>query len=235
MSIFRPGEFNITEKAMELCAFKEGARLLEIGSGEGDTGAHLMKKYGVTVEGLELDLEKIRISKEKHPEVSVKYGDGEFLEDFSSFSMDGVIMECVLSLINLPDEALHEAYCVLKKGGKLFISDLYIKNPDEKQIQAAKIEAERMAKIPHESNSCSEDCAEEHKKRAVNFRIGTSFLKDPLIEYLEEVGFQVEFWEDRSADLDTFVAERILNGESLEGCKAEKGTGYFMLIAKKPE
>ena len=34
-------------------------------------------------------------------------------------------MQDVLPLINLPDEALHEAYCVLKKGGRLVIVDEY--------------------------------------------------------------------------------------------------------------
>ncbi len=234
MSLVRPGKFDITDRAMEICALKKGAEVLDVGCGDGTAAEYLQDKYGYQMTGIDLSLAKISEGKERNGDLDLRMGDGEFLDDFTSFSFDCVMMECTLSLINLPDEALHEAYCVLKKGGKLFISDLYLKNPDPKQVKAIKIEADRQAKIPHKEGDC-----EEGKQRFVDFRFEGAFLKEPLIAYLEEIGYHVIAFEDRSADLDTYVAETILQEGSLDNCitcaKGKKGVGYFMLVAEKPE
>lgn len=234
MSLIRPGKFDITDRAMGLWGLKKGAEVLDIGCGDGTAAEYIQDKYGYRMTGIDLNLAKISEGKERNCGLDLRMGDGEFLDEFPSFSFDGVMMECTLSLINLPDEALHEAYCVLKKGGKLFISDLYLKNPDPKQVQAIKIEADRQAKIPHKEGDCDED-----KMRFVDFRFEGAFIKEPLIRYMEEVGFTVKAFEDRSADLDTYVAETILQEGSLDNCitcaKGKKGIGYFLLVAEKPE
>ena len=76
--------------------------------------AYFSEKKGLKAEGIDISLAAISEAREKHPDIAVKFGDGEFLDDYSSFTFDGVFMQDVLRLINLPDEALHEAYCVLK-------------------------------------------------------------------------------------------------------------------------
>ena len=63
-----------------------------------------------------MNLRFIEEGSKANPDLDIRLGDGEFLDDFSSKTFDGVFMECVLSVINMPDEALHEAYCVLKKA-----------------------------------------------------------------------------------------------------------------------
>lgn len=234
MSLVRPGKFDITDKAMEICALKKGAAVLDVGCGDGTAAEYLQEKYGYQMTGIDMNLAKISEGKERNSQLDLRMGDGEFLDDFPSFSFDCVMMECALSLINLPDEALHEAYCVLKKGGKLFISDLYLKKPDPKQVKAIKIEADRQAKIPHKEGDC-----DDGKQRFVDFRFQGAFLKEPLIAYLKEIGYHVVAFEDRSADLDTYAAETILQEGSLDSCvtcaKGQKGVGYFMLVAEKPE
>ena len=180
--------------------------------------------------------------KTRNPDLDIKYGDGEFLDDFPSFSFDGVAMECVLSLINLPDEALHEAYCVLKKGGKLFVSDLYIKNPDPGFATALKIESERQSRKPHKEGECGTDCEEEHRNRLSTFRASGRFLMEPLMEQLTEIGYTNIKWEDCSMELNNFVAEKLMKDGCLEGCLCDEAihpkdsfkTGYFMLTAEKP-
>jgi len=231
--MLRPGKFEITDKAMKICKIKKGGKVLEIGCGNGDTTEHLEKEYEYDVSAIDLDLDMISKAKARGLKANIKYGDGEFLEDFTSLSFDGVVIECVLSLINLPDEALHEVWCILKKGGKLFISDLYIKKPEKKLIEEVKMAAEKQAKTPHEDGSCSDDCAEDHKERIVEFRHEGRFLLAQLEEFLESIGFTVTYTEDRSKDLDNYVAEKIMNGETME--EGKKGTGYFMLIAEKTE
>jgi len=241
MSILRPGEFRITDRAMELCAFQKGAAILDIGCGEGDVIQHLEEKYGYTMSGIDLNLEMVRKAKELNPNAAIKYGDGEFLEDFFSFSFDCVLLECVLSMVNMPDEALHEAYCVLKKGGKLCISDMYIKDPEPELLVALDIEAKRQQSTPHKEGSC-DDCAEDHENRAVNFRLAGRFVEEPLKKQLIEIGYTNLHWEDCSVELDNFVAQTLMDCGSLDGCciakdfdpKDKHKTGYFLLVAEKP-
>ncbi len=238
MAILRPGEFDITDKATEAAGLKKGDRVLDIGCGEGDTVAHLSEKYGLKAEGIDMNLSRISTAKEKHPGIDVKFGDGEFLDGYSSYTFDGIYMECVLSMINIPDEALHEAYCVLKKGGKLIISDLYEKDPDPKQLKAIKIEADRQSRIPHKEGDCENDI-----QRFVDFRFRGAFFKDPLIAQLKEIGYKVTLFEDRSQDLDNYVAQTMMDEGSLENCCTNLETevngrkrriGYFLIVAEKP-
>jgi ubiquinone/menaquinone biosynthesis C-methylase UbiE len=232
--MLRPGAFTITDKGLELCNLKKGDKVLEIGCGEGETTERLEKHYGFDVSAVDTSLEMVRLTKDRQLKANILLGDGEFLDDFVSRSMDGVVMECVLSLINLPDEALHEVFCLLKEGGKLFISDLYIKNPDPALLRAVDIEASRQNKISHASASCSDECAEDHKKRIVNFRHKGVLLLEPLKEAMKEMGFQIVAWEDFSLELDAYIAESILSEkEPILHATMPKNTGYFMLVAEK--
>ena len=70
-----------------------------------------------------------------------------------AFNLPANFPYCCL-LYTSPDEALHEAYCVLKKGGKLVIVDEYHKDPDPKKMKAVAIEAQRQSKIPHKEGDC---------------------------------------------------------------------------------
>lgn len=234
MTILRPGKFDITDRGMELAGLKKGSRLLDIGCGEGDTVAHLSEDLGMNAEGIDMNLSRISTAKKKHPGINVRFGDGEFLDDYSSFTFDGILMECVLSLINIPDEALHEAYCVLKKGGKLIISDLYYRNPDPKQMKAVAIEAKRQSMIPHKEGDC-----EENPVRFVDFRFEGAFYEEPLRKQLEDIGYDVIAFEDRSIELDEFVAQHIMDGGSMEdlfedvNLDGKQKIGYFLLVAEK--
>lgn len=235
MTLLRPGEFDITDRGIELAGLGKGDRCLDIGCGEGDTVAHLCEDMGIIAEGIDMNLSMISSAKEKHPGINVKFGDGEFLDDYMSFTFDGVLMECVLSLINIPDEALHEVYCVLKKGGRLIISDLYYREPDPKQMKAVKIEAERQSKVPHKEGDC-----EDSPKRFVDFRFEGAFYEAPLKKQLEEIGYKIIAFEDRSRELEEFAARHLMEGGNLEDLITDvkpgsgKKLGYFLLVAEKP-
>lgn len=234
MSLLRPGKFDITDKAMGIWNLPKGARVLDVGCGDGTSTEYVGSKYGFDITGIDMSLKAINEGKKRNPELDLRMADGEFLDEFSSYTFDGIMMECSLSLINLPDEALHEAYCVMKKGGRLFISDLYFKNPDPKLVKSVAIESARQAKIPHREGDCEED-----RQRLVEFRFEGAFFKEQLIRYMEdEVGFKVTAFEDRSGELDEYVGEKILQDGSLDSCvtacKGKKGIGYFMLVAEKP-
>lgn len=239
MALKRPGEFNITDRALEIADYKKGSRILDIGCGEGDTVNHL-NELGMEAEGIDMNLESIRIAGERYPGINVRFADGSFLDEYMSFTFDGVTFECSLSMINQPDEALHEAYCVMKKGGRLIITDLYEIDPDPQQVKAVEIEAARQARIPHQEGDCDEGTV----MRFVNFRYEGAFYKDALIKMMEEeIGYKVIAFEDRTQDLDNYVAQTLMDEGSLEhlctNLKWEidgkkRKIGYFILVAQKP-
>ena len=236
MTLQRPGGRELTDRGLELAGLREGSRILDIGCGEGDTVAHLAEDCNMKAEGIDMNLAAINTAKERHPGIDVKLGDGEFLDDYMSHTFDAIFMECVLSLINIPDEALHEAYCVLKKGGKLILSDLYYKEPDPKKLRAVKIEAMRQAALPRKEGAC-----EENPTRFVDFRLKGAFFEHPLKAQLEEIGYKIVAFEDRSGDLDNYVAQHLMDGGKMEDlmCGADFSSddkiGYFLLVAEKPE
>ena len=119
-----PGGLELTERAFETCVLPDNAKVLDVGCGTGRTAAWLKKRFALQVTGIDISPEAIALAKENVPDAEFFEGDGEFL-DFPSYTFDCVLMECTLSLISKPLEAVHEAFCVLKDGGKLIISDLY--------------------------------------------------------------------------------------------------------------
>lgn len=234
--MIRPGAFDITHRGLALAAVPAGARCLEIGCGQGETVACLSETYGYKVSAVDTSLEMVRKAKERNPQADISYGDGEFLDNFCSKSFDLVVMECVLSLINMADEALHEIYCVLKKGGRLFISDMYLPKVDPLQIKVLAMEAKIEAARQRKHQECGDG---KDIRRAVAFRTGGCLLLDQLRNTLDDMGFVNVVMEDRTKDLQEYVAKMIMRGDcgGEERCldirKYPKGTGYFLLVAEK--
>lgn len=218
----RPGGSQLTQRAMELCNFPKGAKILDVGCGYGTTVEFLQSNYHVDAVGIDLSTTLLERGKARNPNLNLLYGDAEML-DFPSLSFDGIFMECVLSLADNLTETLHETYCVLKKGGKLVISDFYIKNGE---------------KANAENRGGSKNCLDE------------AFVPEELKATLSEMGFQILFWEDKNKELKEFTATLIMHygslnaffesvleegGESsfLSGIGNNRGLGYFLLIAEK--
>ena len=233
MALLRPGGHALTDRGLELAGLRPGSRILDIGCGEGDTVAYLQEEKGMQAEGIDMNLVRISRGKELHPGINVSFGDGEFLDNYMSYTFDGILMESSLSLINMPDEALHEAWCVLKKGGKLIISDLYEKDPDRKQMQAVRIEAERQSRMPHKEGDC-----EDRGLKYVSFRFEGAFYQRPLIRQLEETGFQIIAVEDHTPELEEWLNQQSLS-QLNQYLKTEIGglkrnIGYCQIVAAKP-
>lgn len=229
--MLRPGGFDIIKAAIDNSGLKKGDTLLDVGCGYGDTINYLTDEYGLKCTGIDMNLRFVEEGSKKYPDLDIRFGDGEFLDEFSSNSFDAVNMECVLSLINVPDEALHEAWCVLKKGGKLILSDLFHINPDRKYMEAVKIESLRQAQMKHEEGDC-----EDRPPRQTDFLHGGKFFMGPLADQIEKLGFQITWFEDRTDDLTQYMADVILDGEEdsiICNVKDKKNTGYFVMIAEK--
>ena len=226
MTIARPGGFELTNRALEIADYKMGSRILDIGCGEGDTVDYL-NRMGLNAEGIDINLAKIEAAKTSFPGINVKFGDGGFLDDYMSYTFDGITMECVLSTMPQPDETLHEAYCVLKRGGRLILTDYYEIDPDPQQVKAVAIEAARQARLPHSEG----DCEEGTVSHFTDFCFEGAFYKEALIRMLEdELGLRGIAFEDSTADMG---GELFTDVKTEVGGK-ERNIGYFILVAQKP-
>ncbi len=225
MTIARPGGFAVTDRALEIADYKMGSRILDVGCGEGDT-VNYLNKMGLEAEGIDINLAKIDTAKTEFPGIKVKFGDGGFLDDYMSYTFDGITMECSLSLMPQPDEALHEAYCVLKKGGRLIITDYYEIDPDPQQVKAVAIEAARQARMPHQEGDCDEGTVSHF----TDFCFEGAFYKEPLIRMIEdELGMRVLAFEDAKTEEDGFFTD-----VKTEVGGKKRQIGYFILVAQKP-
>ena len=227
MTIARPGGFEVTDRALEIANYKKGSRILDIGCGGGDTVNHL-NKMGLKAEGIDINLAKIDEAKKTFPGINIKFGDGGFMDDYMSFTFDGIMMECSLSTFPQPDEALHEVYCVLKKGGRMSITDYYEKDPDPQQVKAVAIEAARQARMPHNEG----DCEEGTVSHFTDFCFEGAFYKEPLIRMLEdELGLRVMSFEDAGLQIG---ADDLYTDVKTEAAGKSRNLGYFILVAQKP-
>ncbi len=54
------------------------------------------------------------------------------------------------------------------------------------------------------------------RREAGSIRIRGAFFKEELIAQMEETGFRIIAFEDRTVDLDSFVAQAVMDGEEEE-------------------
>jgi arsenite methyltransferase len=229
--IMRPGGYKITEDSIRLANLQSGMRVLDVGCGLGSTLNHLKVDFGINGIGIDSSDSILTKGRILHPELDMRKGDGDKL-DFPFKTFDGVIMECTLSLFHNLENALNDAYYVLKDEGKLIISDFYHRNPNEDIIKQEKIR--RAEDRINFFDSC----------------ISGAFDKDYLIEILKKTGYTIIAWEDRTKELKEFTAEIIMecgsmekfwasilpediNARSYTEDMAKLKLGYFLLVAKK--
>lgn len=241
----RPGGVILTEQALKFCHFRKGAKILDVGCGCGGTVEFIKNKYDFNPIGIDTSKLLLEKGKARNPDLDLQEGDGEML-DFPSLSFHGVLMECVLSLIGNQLEALHEAYCVLKKGGKLIVSDMYLREPDPDFVAARKQKKMEEKRKAHQHG----ECTDVNSKFVPECCINGAFVQDELFPLLTEAGFKVLLWEDKTRELKSFTANIIMRYGSLEDFfqsmlsnndEAEKFSkavkpkklGYFLLVAEK--
>lgn len=221
-----PGGLELTGKGVSLCDFEKGMKMLDIGCGKGETVNFLNQTFGLDAIGLDQSAVLIEQAKKAYPELTFKKGDADFLE-FPSCSFDGVVMECVLSLCDNRAETLHEIWCVLKKGGKLILSDLYLRNPEKQGTHSSKDDEVQV-------KTCLTGALNSEELRTLMTETG--FKEIEWIDYskamgsitaraIMEYGSLEQFWNEvlpEAVDKEAFSTS-VLSGKP----------GYFLLVAEK--
>ncbi len=101
-----------TARLTTMAGLSNGARVLDIGAGDGET-VRMLREKGLSAEGIDL-----------RPGPDVVQGDMRYLP-FPDDSFDAIVAECSLSVCGDAEKALREARRVLKSEGLLLISDVY--------------------------------------------------------------------------------------------------------------
>jgi arsenite methyltransferase len=117
-----------------LAEIRKGSTVLDLGSGAGFDCFLAAKKVGVTgrvigVDMTEQMIEKARENAEKYGYENVEFRLGDIEElPVEDESVDYIISNCVINLA--PDKAkvFRQAYRVLRKGGKMILSDMVLLN-----------------------------------------------------------------------------------------------------------
>ncbi len=242
MSLLHPGGTALTDEMLENCSLPKGARFLDLGCGRGESAAHIAEKYALDITGADVSDALLEQARAAHPDLNFVKCDGMTL-DFPSCSFDGAMIECSFSLMKNQEEILHELYCILKPGAPLVIADLYMLRPDMDRARENCIEAQK-----HRYGQTGNESGPE-QTWASPFCLDGMFVKELLLALLEDTGFLLHKWEDRTRELRNYAAQLLMDYGSLEEvkknllprgeegafCRAEigKNTGYFTLLARR--
>ncbi len=190
----------MTDRALELCSFAPGARLVDLGCGSGAAVRYIAARYFVDIRGLDRDPAVV----EGQSGLGCADAAALPLEDGS---LDGVLMECSFSKMEDPPAVLAECRRVLKPDGLLALSDLYARGE------------------PARLSGCA----------------GRLDGVETLFRMLENAGFRIEHFEDRSEHLKALWGQLLLDRGAEALCR-EIGAeavdfrrvkpGYFLLTAR---
>lgn len=112
-----PGGGEHTRRLLELAALPEGARILDMGAGGGET-VHLLREAGFRAVGVD-----------RAPRSDL-VEEGNFLHTgYADRSFDGVLSQCAFFVSGDPAGAVREAHRLLKPGGVLMLSDVFFDTP----------------------------------------------------------------------------------------------------------
>lgn len=150
----------------------KGEVILDLGSGAGFDCFLAVKKVGDSGKVIGVDITQEMVDKAKENAKKLNYNNVEFrLGDIESLpvesnSIDVVISNCVVNLAPDKSKVFAEAYRVLKKGGRAYISDIVLLDDISEEIK----------NNPELIAGC----------------VGGALLKDGYLEIIKKAGFKVK-------------------------------------------
>jgi SAM-dependent methyltransferase len=215
----RPGGLSVLEDVLERFPFEGGVRVLDVGCGVGASVAILRYQYALRATGIDLSRTLLREGAKMLPSMPLTQARAENLP-LPDDCFQGVLCECVLSLVSDSKQVLSEFYRTLKPGGLLIMSDIYRRDPSDN----------------HQVLPCA-SCFSGARDRG------------SLLGWLADVGFTVHLWEDHSHLLRELAAKLIFmhgtmsafweqfagagNGRQMEQAVRAMRPGYYLVVAEK--
>lgn len=161
-----------------LSEIKEGMVVLDLGSGAGFDCFLAAKKVGKTGKVIGVDMTENMIKKARENAKTYGYDNVEFLlgdiENLPvpSNSIDLVISNCVINLAPDKKKVFTESHRVLKKGGKMVVSDIVL--------------LKELSKMHREDKKLIAGC------------VGGALLKDEYLKIVKSVGFTVKILSENT-------------------------------------
>lgn len=207
--VMRPGGVEITERALAFCDLPSGARVLDVGCGMGSALSNIHAGREWNSFGVDISAVLLRQAQQNCPGAFFAQARGEWLP-FASGSLDAIIAECTLSIMET-ELILRECARTLKRGGYLIVDDVYARN--ESGIEA-------LRKLP--LGTC----------------IGSAMAQGQILERLHRCGLQVIWWQDCSEKLKEFPVCTLITAAEVDPfdlyiAAARAKVGYYFLVAQK--
>ena len=229
----RPGGLELTARLLTLGDFSAGSRVLDAGCGTGATLRYLAGTRGLTAVGVDCSRSLLLAAREESGDSPLVCAALEKLP-FAEGSFDGIICECVLSQ-TAALAVLAEFSRVLRPGGRLLISDLYLKQTGCLSGMTSSDDLPATGEQP------------AHGKKPARKQHST---REQISAMLANAGFTVMHWEDRTAELRQLALRLIMAPGSAPtnlfgwsnhtGCSLDEETkkgwkhvGYHLLVARR--
>jgi len=136
------GGLEATEELVELCHIGEGSRVLDVGCGAGQTPCFLVKRYGCSVVGVDINERMVERSRERAEREGVadrtefRVADAQDLP-FGDDSFDAVITESVTAFPEDKQGAVREYARVTRPGGYVGLNEsTWLKVPPPPELVA---------------------------------------------------------------------------------------------------
>lgn len=216
-----PGGRQLTQRLLDLCELPRDARILDLGCGSGAAVAALTEAGFAHSMGFERHEPLVQSGMLQHPNLPLACALGGVLP-IADNQVDLVLGECSLTAMGSFDQTLSEIQRVLRHGGRLAVSDIYVRRPEGRPaLQALPL-------------SCG---------------LAEAQPQAELVASFQRHGFEILVWEDHSETLKHLAGELILAHGSLSGfwnqsepaadpldiqiAIGKARLGYFLLIAQK--